>query len=161
MVIRTLAWASVVGAMIFAELAHADDLVRAPRTPLRPIGAVSPRAPLSQNARARRLLFQRYEQIMTVVRERSPGKSFATFAADPQPLEPGSQMVFEIRSESGSGGTTPRWRCVASRDVAECLGAPVRIRYLSGDRRIVLSLRVRPASRPELGEVGVAAREAP
>ncbi len=37
-----------------------------------------------------------------------------------------------------------RWRCVAVHDVAECLGRPVRIRYLPGEKKVVLTGILRP-----------------
>lgn len=74
-----------------------------------------------------------------VVRARSPGKSAAVFAAEPEPLAAGQVAVVEIISHNREGAT-PRWRCVAVDDLSECLGKPVRIPYLQQHEAVVLSV---------------------
>lgn len=87
--------------------------------------------------------YRRYHEATEIVRERSTGKSFASFHANPQLLERGMVATFQIRSEAETGAID-RWRCVAVRDVAECLGAPVKLRYLPDDSRMVLTVTVVP-----------------
>lgn len=99
----------------------------------------------AQDQKITELDLDTYYNQVTVVRERSPGKMYASFSADPQLLDEGSVVVFEINSVAKSG-TVPRWRCIAIRDVAECLGAPVKIRYLPADERIVLTAKIIPRS---------------
>ncbi|MBI2376419.1 MAG: hypothetical protein HYV07_20660 [Deltaproteobacteria bacterium] len=85
-----------------------------------------------------------YQRTTMVTRERSPGKQFAAFSSDPHLLEPGSVMVFEIRSVAKSGEIV-RWRCIAEHDVADCLGGKgVKVRYLPNDERVVLTARLEP-----------------
>ena len=85
----------------------------------------------------------RYHSQMEVVRVRTAGKDFATFVAEPKLLDPGAVMIFEIRSVAKTGSVR-RWKCVAENDVAECLGKPVRIRYLPADDKVVLVAKLKP-----------------
>lgn len=106
------------------------------------------RAPVEPaDQRAHTLSFDRYHEALEVERPRTDGKEFATFSAEPQLIQPGAQVVLEIRSEAEAGSVL-RWRCVAVHDVAECLGAPVRVRYLPEDARIVLTMRFLPRRVP-------------
>lgn len=88
-------------------------------------------------------VIDRYEQPFEIVRERTEMKKWAIFSAEPQAIERGAVMVFEAVSVS-SRGSVPRWRCVAIHDVAECLGSPLKLRYLPGDHRIVLRVSLKP-----------------
>ncbi|MCK6549393.1 hypothetical protein L6R52_26355 [Myxococcota bacterium] len=125
----------------------AEASERAGRAPVRPAIEAGTRAPvMPAPIRRSELRVSSYDQIVTVVRERGEGKRFATFSAEPALLQPGSAAVFEIRSD-GTRGSLVRWRCVATRDVAECLGRPVRLKYLSDDERMVLTARLVPAAR--------------
>jgi hypothetical protein len=76
-----------------------------------------------------------------LVHERAPMRPDAVFHADPQLIDPNAVILFQAFSES-SGSPTERWRCIAVDDVAECLGAPVSIRYRPSDERVVLRLTV-------------------
>ena len=84
-----------------------------------------------------------YHRPAVIVRERTGQRIYATFSADPQLLTPGSAAVFEARSVSDQGAVS-RWRCVARHDVAECLGRPLRLRYLPGDVAITLKVEIVP-----------------
>lgn len=122
--------------------------LKAPRTP-------GTRAPLERDydLKTTKLSFEEYHQTAKVVRHRTEGKRYATFFAEPQLIDTGAAMIFEIRSVARTGSVS-RWRCVAVNDVAECLGAPVRVRYLPADERIVLVARIAPrTSVAELGAV--------
>jgi hypothetical protein len=79
-----------------------------------------------------------------IIHERSPLRDEAVFHAEPQLFGPGAVMLFEIFSDA-KDGRVERFRCVALYDVAECLGTPVRIRYLPKDERIVLRVTVQHA----------------
>jgi hypothetical protein len=102
------------------------------------------RAPLEAGPlRENDLDLDRYFREVTVVRTRTPGKSFATFSAEPRLLDDGAAVVFEISSVAKSG-VVNRWRCVATVDVAECLGTPVKIAYLPADEAIRLTAKLLP-----------------
>ena len=128
---------------VFAALpASAEEVTQATDG----VRAAGPRAPLkTADARGTALKLDRYHNEVTVVRTRTEGKAFATFVAEPRLLDRGAIVVFEIRSVAKTG-VIPRWRCIAQDDVAECLGAPLRLRYLPDDEKIVLTARLRPAS---------------
>lgn len=85
----------------------------------------------------------RYHREYVVVRKRTEGKSFVAFQADPQLLDRGAMMVFEVQSVAPHG-VVPRWRCIAQHDIAECLGASVKIAYLPEDTEIRLVAKVKP-----------------
>jgi len=106
------------------------------RTPLEP-GEV----------RTTTLDFDKYFKPIEIVRERTEGMSFATFYAEPKLLEEGVAVVFTAVSVAKTG-VVPRWRCVARRDIAECLGRPLKLRYLPNDERIILRVVVQPTSLP-------------
>jgi hypothetical protein len=123
-----------------------------------PVPAAAPVPPAPQKLRApieaggvreSDLLLDRYFREIVVERKRTEGKTFATFTAEPKLLDAGSVMVFEASSVASSG-VVPRWRCVATYDVAECLGAPVKIAYLPADEAIRLTARLLP--RAQLGK---------
>lgn len=105
------------------------------------------RTPLkaSETARTTEVPLVRYHQAMTLVRPRTEGRRFASFEAEPNLLTPGSAMVFEIYSMAPTG-VVPRWRCVAVHDVADCLGTPVKVRYLPKDEKVVLKATLVPAT---------------
>ncbi|MBI4821239.1 MAG: hypothetical protein HY791_33575 [Deltaproteobacteria bacterium] len=107
--------------------------------------AAAPRAPIAPaDQRVTEMSLDAYQRTMVVSRERTPGKDFAAFSSDPHLLESGSVMVFEVRSIAKTGEIV-RWRCVAERDIAECLGGSgVKVRYLPNDERIVLLARLEP-----------------
>jgi hypothetical protein len=90
----------------------------------------------------------RYDAPTTIVRERTELKKSAVFFADPQPVDKKAIVLFEAYSVS-SATSTPRWRCIAIDDVAECLGAPVEIKYLANDEKIVLVTTLKPRNAPE------------
>jgi hypothetical protein len=96
-----------------------------------------------EKARTNELSFDTYHSGFEIVRQRTPGKEYATFSAEPASIERGAEIVFEIRSVGKAN--LVRWRCVAKTDVAECLGAPVRVRYLGTDEKIVLTANLVPA----------------
>jgi hypothetical protein len=86
---------------------------------------------------------ERYHSQMEVVRLRTAGKDYATFMAEPRLLDAGSVMIFEIRSVAKTGSVR-RWKCVAENDIAECLGKPIKIRYLPADEKVVLVAKLKP-----------------
>lgn len=95
------------------------------------------------------LELKRYEQPMTVVRERTEGKSQAVFSAPAQPIDRNAIMVFRIVSVAQDGREMPRWRCVAVEDVSECFGKPVKLRYLPDDIRLELTAVAKPRASEE------------
>jgi hypothetical protein len=101
-------------------------------------------------ARVTEAELDRYGVPVKVVRARTPGKRAVTFEADPEPLAAGSVAVVRIESLN-RGGTVQRWRCVAVDDIAECLGRPVRVPYLTGDKAVVLSVELAPDQGPGAG----------
>lgn len=109
--------------------------------------APSERVPLkaSETARTTEVPLVRYHQATTLVRPRTEGRRFATFEAEPSLLSPGSALVFEIYSMAPTG-VVPRWRCVAVHDVADCLGTPVKVRYLPKDEKVVLKATLVPVN---------------
>lgn len=76
-----------------------------------------------------------------IVRERTDGKKAVTFSAMQEEIDKAAEVVFEIRSES-KVAEIPRWRCVARSNVRECFDTPVRVKYLEGDERMVMHVRV-------------------
>ena len=90
-----------------------------------------------------------YNDVVTITRTRSEGKEYASFFAEPQLLETNSVLHFEAKSVSSLGSVT-RWQCTAVHDVAECLGKPVKLRYLEGDTKIELSFRLQPKLQKEI-----------
>lgn len=96
-------------------------------------------------ARATPLDLSRYHNAVEVTRTRTPGKRFAVFHAQPRLLERGSFVLLEARSVAQSG-VVVRWRCVARHDIAECLGRPLKLRYLPADQSVVLTAKVMPES---------------
>lgn len=120
--------AAVLFVISSAAIAHAEE----PRHPVLP-----------GHARSTALEIDRYEVPLSIVRTRSPGQRAATFYADPQLIEASAVLLFEIKSKQGAHEVS-RWRCLAVHDVAECLGAPVRIRYLPSDSALVLTAVSKP-----------------
>ena len=115
-------------------------------TPTDVVVRTAVRAPVTAApARATELSMDRYHNSVTIVRERTSGNVLATFVAEPRLLDRGLVMVFEAVSVAATG-TIPRWRCIAITDVAECLGRPLRLRYLPADERITLKATLKPAS---------------
>ena len=112
----------------------------------------TPLTPAKLNATPVRL--DRYEKQARVVRFRTPGKQYASFSTDPHILEPGSMAVFEIRSVALTGSIA-RWRCVAVHDVAECLGSPVKLRYLPNDTKMVLTTTLKPREARPVGALAL------
>lgn len=109
--------------------------------------AVDARAPIAPaHARKSELPLDRYESNITVVRKRTEGKEVATFVAEPRLIDRGAVVVFQAISQAESGSVL-RWHCIAVRDVAECLGKPLKLRYLPKDDRIVLTARVLPRTK--------------
>ena len=90
-----------------------------------------------------------YHDVVTITRTRSDGKEFASFFADPQLLDANSVLQFEAKSVSSAGSIT-RWQCTAVHDVAECLGSPLKLRYLEEDTKIELSFRLQPKLKKEV-----------
>ena len=84
-----------------------------------------------------------YNEVITITRNRTDGKQFASFFADPQLLDANSVLRLEVESVSSFGRMT-RWQCTAIHDIAECLGKPLKVRYLEGDTKIELSFRLQP-----------------
>ena len=90
-----------------------------------------------------------YNQVITITRNRTDGQEFASFFADPQLLDTNSVLRLEVKSVSSYGAVT-RWQCTAVHDVAECLGKPLKIRYLEEDTKIELSFRLQPKLKKEI-----------
>ena len=84
-----------------------------------------------------------YENTVSIVRTRSKGKILASFHADPQLIDENSIMIFEVKSYAKEGSVN-RWRCIAVHDVAECLGKPMKFRYLPNDTHIEMTFRLKP-----------------
>jgi hypothetical protein len=144
-----------IGALLIA-FASESEASEVKRRPVRPALLEGTRPPIVEaKARTNELNITRYDAVATVVRARTPGKKFAVFSADPQFIEHGAVVLFEARSVGGNGSLT-RWRCIAKTDVAECLGSPLKIRYLSDDDRVVLTARMKPLH--ETAEVATFAR---
>lgn len=101
------------------------------------------RAPLVAESTSHKLSVDRYYKRAEIVRRRVDGAEFAVFVAEPALLESGVKLAFDVRSVAESG-TVLRWRCVARTDVAECLGVPLRLRYLPHDSEIVMTVSVLP-----------------
>ena len=86
------------------------------------------------------LRVDRYYQPVEIERPRCGDASSRTFSAmASQPIQEGAVMVFEIRSV-GKSSSMLRWRCVATDDVTDCLGEPVKIGYLEGDQKLVMRI---------------------
>ena len=94
-------------------------------------------------ARATEIVLDSYDDEVAVVRKRTPGKRTVTFSADPQLLGDAALAVFRVRSISPLGSVT-RWSCVAVDDVAECLGRPLKLRWLADDTRMELGVTLMP-----------------
>jgi hypothetical protein len=87
------------------------------------------------------LIMERWDQPVVLERTRSFGRKRAIFYADPQPIPEAAVYVFEAVA---AGEDQPRWRCVAVDDVAECLGAPVRVEYQRPKETVRLTIRAVP-----------------
>lgn len=111
--------------------------------------AAETRSPLRANAqRTTTGTIDRYDRPVVIERERTEQKSHASFSAEPQSIDPSAVLLFEITSD-GLDGALPRWRCVAVRDVAECLGNGVSIRYGARDDKMVLRITAKPRGSAE------------
>ena len=84
-----------------------------------------------------------YHQVAKVVRTRTKGKLRASFYAEPQLLDKNAIALVRIQSVA-KNGSIERFRCVAIHDIAECLGAPVKINYLPMDTKLVLEVELIP-----------------
>ena len=84
-----------------------------------------------------------YSKVAQVMRERTAGKSSATFYAEPHLLDQNAVALVTIRS-IGDTGEIERFRCIATHDIAECLGAPVKIMYLPADTHVALDIELLP-----------------
>ena len=94
------------------------------------------------------LTLDRYEKPFLVERERNDLKRSAVFSADPQSIDDSAILVFEVHSVS-TANETLRWRCIAEKNVSECLGSRVSIPYLKDDVKVVLSVVAKPKNSPE------------
>jgi hypothetical protein len=94
------------------------------------------------------LSLQRWETPAVLERRRSFGRKNAVFHAEPQAIAPDAVLVFEVASEGKL-----RWRCIAVDDVAECLGAPVRIPYQKTDEVLRMSVQAVPRDTPKGSEL--------
>ncbi len=116
--------------------------------------AADTRTPVAPTeSRATAIEYDGYHQTTEIVRHRSKDKSYVTFHADPQLLEPGAVAVIEVTSFAETG-VVPRYRCVAQRDIAECLGVPLKLRYLYSDHRMVMKVTIQPSA--ELAPTNIA-----
>lgn len=111
-----------------ASLASASE----PSTSRRPI------YPLERNIST--LDLQAFETPYTIVRERTELAKASTFLADPKLIDENAVYVFEIESVFTYRAAVKRWRCVAVRDIAECLGRPITVPYLDRDDKLVLTV---------------------
>ena len=115
--------------------------------------AASP--PSANKARVTEFKLDTYGKPYAVRRTRSAGKQFAKFQAEPSQIAPDAVLLFEVQSISDQG-VTPRWRCVALDNVADCLGRTQRFSYLLEDDRIELTitaeLRTTPAGQVLVSE---------
>ena len=118
-------------------------------------GATPARSPLwSTEERETELSLSRWETPEVVERKRSFGRKYAVFHADPQEIADEAVLVFEVESEG-----QVRWRCVAVEDVAECLGAPVRIRYQKKEEVVRLKVKAMPRYTPRGRELIAEAKQ--
>lgn len=101
----------------------------------------APRA--SSRVRAREVKLETYEAPVEIVRSKTRGMKVAAFGAEPQVVEPTSVILFEIRSVS-TRGSVDRWRCIAVENVSECFPNAVRLSYLPGDQRMILTVTAKP-----------------
>jgi len=85
-----------------------------------------------------------------LVQERDEMTKRAVFHADPQAIDENGVMLFQAFGVAGDV-KVERWRCVAVRDIAECLGTPVRIAYQQGEERMVLRMTIRHRETDEGG----------
>jgi hypothetical protein len=128
------------------------------REPIKPVPAEGTRSPLVEaKVRTTELVVDRYNRVQKVVRMRHEGKTYASFSADPQLIDKGAAILFEIHSISPKGGVS-RWRCVAVNDVAECLGVPIKVRWLEGEDRMVLTATLKPQNEAGAGFAGLASK---
>ncbi len=97
----------------------------------------------AKGVRNSEVTFEQYHQVFKVVRKRSGDKEFAVFSAEPHLLDGASVILLQAQSVAPKGNVT-RWRCVAYKDIADCLGVPLKIRYLPADTEVVLSAVVIP-----------------
>ena len=121
------------GLCAFSTAAFADDGAKKNRKPFTP----------SNTAQTHELKPESYYQTYTLTRVRTHGKDSVSFRADARPVTPGAIMLVEIDSVQGKQRHT-RYQCVATVDIAECLGAPVKLRYLPGDDKVVLQVTMMP-----------------
>jgi hypothetical protein len=109
-----------------------------------PASASEKRTPIDRSSiRETSARVSSYGQEIRIVRNRSADKTFASFHAEPQLIDSNALAYFEIKSFAKDGEIS-RWRCIATHDVAECLGRPVKIRYLPEDTKIELSFKLIP-----------------
>ena len=108
------------------------------------VDAAANRDPVSGiQSRKTTKLVESYHQAIEVVRTRSPGKSGASFYAEPQLLDVNASALVTVKSVS-SDGKLERFRCIATHDLAECLGTPISVQYLPQDLQLVLEVQLIP-----------------
>jgi len=98
-----------------------------------------------------------YNHAIEFVRERTSGKKSASFHAEPYLLDSKVSALITISSVS-KVGKIERFRCIATHDLAECLGSAVKIRYLPKDQRLVLSVQF-ARKVDDAGKMAVASRQ--
>jgi hypothetical protein len=120
-------------------------------------GATPQRSPLwsTGGERETELSLQSWDTPAVLERKRSFGRKFAVFHADPQQIAADAVLVFEVESQG-----EVRWSCVAVDDVAECLGAPVRVRYRKADETVRLRVKAVPRQSPRGNELVRVAKQA-
>ncbi len=104
----------------------------------------------SPSTRVTEIRADRYFEDAQVVRARTPGKTSVSFSAQPETIPQGAVAFFEINSLSQDGKVS-RWTCIATKDVSECLGKPVKVKYLQHDQAMALTVRMLPSSSIQTG----------
>jgi hypothetical protein len=107
----------------------------------------------TEGERETELSLRTWDTPAVIERKRSFGRKSAVFHADPQAIAADAVLIFEIESEG-----EVRWRCVAVDDVAECLGAPVRVRYQKAEEIVRLKVTAVPRESDRGDELVVEAK---
>jgi hypothetical protein len=82
---------------------------------------------------------ERFDTAYTIEQTRGAKTKNGVFYADPQLIDEEKIIVFQISSISPER-SLERWKCVAIHDVAECLGRAVRVPYLAGEKKLVMTV---------------------
>ncbi len=98
--------------------------------------------------------------VRELVRERASTRGPAVFKPVAQPIELRFVVLFQAFAEA-KGQRRERWRCIAMRDYAECLGKELSLAFERGDERIVLRMTTLDVLKPEGQKLAAEARGIP